>query len=215
MFPAFVGVPRALAPSPGVRRKATRALGGAPSSGATGFQVQPQTQGNWCWTAVSTSVSLFYSSGSPWTQCSVADAELARSDCCGSGASGPCNIPWYLDRALTRVGCFAGITASASAVATVQAEVAAVQVLCLRIGWFGGGGHFIAIAGWFTGTGGVIYIEVEDPISGTIQLPYATLVSSYQNSGRWTHSYLTIATGTRSLGSGGANVPAIRSPKGG
>jgi hypothetical protein len=216
MFPEFLGVPRNLVgPTLGARFKATRSVGGAPTAGATGFRVQPQTQGNWCWAAVSTSVSLFYSSGGPWTQCSVADAELGRIDCCGSGASGPCDIPWYLDRALTRVGCFAGLTASASPVATVQAEVAAVQVLCLRIGWYGGGGHFMAIAGWFTGAGGVVYIEVEDPISGTIQLPYTTLVSSYQNAGRWTHSYLTIASGTRSLGTGGANMPAIRSPKGG
>lgn len=217
MFPTFLGTPLDLLAQPSrPRRKAVRAVAGAPLAGSTGFRVQPQTQPNWCWAAVSTSVAIFYIAGSPWSQCFVADAEFARTDCCGSGAGGPCNIPWYLDRALTRVGCFAGISASASSVANVQSEVAATKVLCLRIGWTGGGGHFIAITGWFTGAGGVIYFEVEDPIAGTVQLPYSTLVSAYQNAGRWTHSYQTVGPAARQIGSGSRKSHgAIRSLKGG
>lgn len=216
MFPNFLGRPRdlLLAAQP-VRRTPRRGLV-APGSGSTGFKVQPQPQSNWCWAAVSTSVAAFYKAPGSWTQCKVANAELSRADCCGIGASGPCNIPWYLDRALTRVGCFSGISASVEPLANVQAEVAATRVLCLRIGWTGGGGHFIAIAGWYTGASGVVYINVEDPISGAVQVPYTKLVSAYQNAGRWTHSYRTVAGAVRALQRRSlSSAPPIRSPKGG
>src|SRR3954447_18371272 len=62
----------------------------------TGFAMQPQEQTEWCWAAVSTSVAVFFGSGS-WTQCQVASGELHPIDCCGADASGGCNKPWYLD----------------------------------------------------------------------------------------------------------------------
>src|SRR5204863_1759343 len=68
------------------------------------FSMQHQQQTNWCWAAVSTSVALFFNPSSGWTQCAVANGELNRNDCCGAGASGPCNVYGYLDTALTRVG---------------------------------------------------------------------------------------------------------------
>ena len=35
------------------------------------FNMQAQTESNWCWAATSTSVSRFYCSLSPWTQCKL------------------------------------------------------------------------------------------------------------------------------------------------
>ena len=46
------------------------------------FTMQVQTQSNWCWAATATSVSLFYTSSSTWTQCTVANGELNLTDCC-------------------------------------------------------------------------------------------------------------------------------------
>jgi hypothetical protein len=74
------------------------------------FDMQMQTQSNWCWAATATSVSRFYWFLSTWTQCQVANAELERSDCCNSNVPGACNVPWFLDRALTRTNNFVSIT---------------------------------------------------------------------------------------------------------
>jgi hypothetical protein len=82
-------------------------LGGAAAgSKKLNVSVTPQQQTNWCWAAVSTSVSHFYSSASGWSQCTVANAALPRTDCCGVGAPDPlrCNRPWYLDKALHVTG---------------------------------------------------------------------------------------------------------------
>jgi hypothetical protein len=80
------------------------------SSVALNFNMQPQTQSNWCWAATSTSVSHYYSWFSPWTQCKVANGELGYSNCCNSPVPSPCNVSWYLDRALTRTENFVSIT---------------------------------------------------------------------------------------------------------
>lgn len=165
---------------------------GAPTSGSTSFVVQPQVQGNWCWAAVSTSVAAFYGDAS-WTQCKVVNAEFGQAACCTQGGTVTCNQPWYLDKALTRVNCFVSSAAVPLPLAQVQSEIAAGHVPCLRIGWNGGGGHFMAIARWFLGTGGTVFVEVQDPIAGASQIPYQTLVSNYQNAGKWTHHYLTVA----------------------
>lgn len=155
--------------------------------------MQTQQQSNWCWAAVSTSVAHFYSSSSPWTQCSVVNAELGASTCCTNGSSSSCNQPWYLDLALTRVGHldhWAGGTATRQQIMT---EIDHRRPLGVRIGWSGGGGHFVAIDGYEEDQnerdGGIV--EVTDPIYGTSRLLYETLVSSYQSTGSWTHSYWT------------------------
>src|SRR3954468_1677960 len=104
------------------------------------FTMQAQTQSNWCWAANSTSVSHFYWPLSPWTQCGVAGAELSRTDCCNSPVPQPCNVPWYLDRALTRTQNFVSVTGPVS-FSTVRAEIDAGRPVGVRIGWAGGGGH--------------------------------------------------------------------------
>src|SRR5215213_5528656 len=73
---------------------------------ALDFTMQLQTEDNWCWAAAATSVSHFYRSNSPWSQCLVANAELEQINCCDSPAPGPCDVPWYLDRALARTENF-------------------------------------------------------------------------------------------------------------
>jgi hypothetical protein len=79
------------------------ALGGGPADARNlGFDVEAQQQAQWCWAAVAVSVASFYQPDSAWTQCGVAHAELRTTDCCTR--SGPCDRPWYLDRALQRVG---------------------------------------------------------------------------------------------------------------
>jgi Papain-like cysteine protease AvrRpt2 len=154
------------------------------------FAMQHQQQTNWCWAAVATSVSLFYDPASTWTQCAVANSELGRTDCCGTGASGPCNVYGFLGSSLTTVGHLDHQTGSTSTFGDVQTEIDAGRPLCARTAWSGGGAHFLAIIGYR------IFDEmlaVDDPWYGKSDVSYATFTSSYQGSGSWTHSYFTTA----------------------
>jgi hypothetical protein len=153
------------------------------------FDMEAQTQSNWCWAATSTSVSHFYWSWSNWTQCLVANGELGRNDCCGGNVPAACNVPWYLDLALTRTNNFVSYTGVAS-FETVKAEIDAGRPVGARIGWNNGGGHFVVIYGYSI-FGGEQYFNIDDPIYGKSQLTVADFTSNYQGSGSWTHTYMT------------------------
>ena len=164
-------------------------LVGTAGAGHLAFSMQTQTETQWCWAAVSTSVSHFYTPASVWTQCRVANRAWSRTDCCGSGASGPCNTWWYLQKALRIVSVFRSWKASIEKFAVVQAEIKNGNPLCLRVGWFNGGGHFLAIYGWQETNTGNQYYNVDDPIFGRQLIAKRQLEINYQSSGRWTHSY--------------------------
>ncbi len=195
---------RALAPKKASPRwhtvRAMKTPGG--TSRCTGLVVDPQQQTQWCWAAVSNSVSHFYDPGSAWTQCAVANAEMGQSGCCSDGTSAACNQPWYLDLALTRVGCLQSVSAGTLPVATVLSLLNADTPPCARQGWAGGGGHFVAIVCGFryqsglmsgtTSTALTAYrLQISDPWYGDSIVDYSTFVSGYQGTGTWTHSYLT------------------------
>jgi hypothetical protein len=171
-------------------------LGGAGTSSQNlSFTIQSQLQTNWCWAAVSTSVSLHYAPTGSWTQCKVADNALPRNDCCSGAASDPqkCNVPWYLERALGVTGNLENMLSQSLTFAQVQQEIADGTPIGCRVGWFGGGGHFLVIQGWLVGATGTEYVEVADPIYLNSQIPYDDFAVSYQSGGDWTHSYLTEA----------------------
>jgi hypothetical protein len=177
-------------PAPGPATAALRAA--PPGTGSLlGFDVEQQQQSNWCWAAVSVSVAQYYRRQTPWTQCTVAGAELNRSDCCGGGAGTGCNVVWYLDRALTRVQSLRIRNAGSTPFADVQAEIAADRPLGCRIGWSTGGGHFVTIGGWMLAPDGTQYVDVFDPLYSYSQTTYQSFVSAYQGVGTWTHSYFT------------------------
>ena len=184
--------------------------GAASSSGLLqGFAVSQQLESEWCWAAVSSSVANFYGP-TQWTQCGVASAELAPLNCCGSDGAGACNQPWYLDRALTRVGHFDHISASSSPFAGVQVEIGGRRPLGCRIAWAGGGAHFVALGGWLIAADGSLYVNVCDPLYGPVSKKYDDFVSAYITTGDdWTHSYFTI--GTMLVAAGGA-APNPNSP---
>jgi len=153
------------------------------------FNMEMQTQTNWCWAATSTSVSKFYSFLSPWTQCKVASAELDET-CCASPVPGPCNVPWYLDKALTRTNNFVSIQSGTLSWENVKKEIDKGLVVGARIGWSGGGGHFMVIYG-VSKIGNTKYLYIDDPIYGKSVLTENQFATNYQGSGTWTHTYLT------------------------
>ena len=152
------------------------------------FDMQHQQQTNWCWSAVSTSTSLFYDANSAWTQCSLANAELGQTTCCINGGSTECNQPWSLNSALSRTGNLASWNAGSEPVATVEGQTDEGRPLGARIGWSGGGGHFVML----TGVGNnETMVAVEDPWYGPSYIAYDTFKNNYKGSGSWTHSYFT------------------------
>jgi Papain-like cysteine protease AvrRpt2 len=154
------------------------------------INVQHQLQTNWCWAACSTSASAFYDPKSTWGQCGLVNAELKQKGCCGAGDGADCNQPWYLDRALKRTGNLARKSDGPARFETVRAEIDAGRPVGVRIGWFGGGGHFVMITG-YRAAGGAREVDVQDPWTGTSHIAIDTLTNSYKSRGKWTHTYLT------------------------
>jgi hypothetical protein len=152
------------------------------------FSMQPQTQTNWCWSAVSVSTSKFYNFSSQWTQCALANQQLGQSTCCQSGGTTACNQTWYLDKALTETGNLDNWQSGTVSEQILEGELIRTFPVGIRIGWSGGGGHFVIVDGATTSNSTV---HVEDPIYGTSDIAYSTLTSSYQGSGSWTHTYFT------------------------
>jgi hypothetical protein len=153
------------------------------------FQGEKQKETNWCWAAVSASVSKFFNSSTRWTQCKIVNAELEMDDCCESGGSDNCNRSWYLDLALTRTGNLRTWERGAKDLDEVIKEVKADKPLCARIGWEGGGGHALTIYG---GNKDLDMVAVDDPWYGSSDVTLTALEKGqYQGSGTWTDTYRT------------------------
>jgi len=151
------------------------------------FTMQTQQQTFWCWAAVAASVSAFFNPSTTWTQCGIVNAELGRTDCCTNGSSANCNVPWFLDDALTRTGNFRSMSNGAGTMTDVSQDIDIGRPLCVRIQWSGdGGGHFVAIDGYHQG---LDMVAVDDPWSGASDVSLATFQTAYRGSGSWTHSY--------------------------
>jgi hypothetical protein len=165
------------------------------------FSMQRQEQTQWCWSAVATSVSHFFDPASKWRQCVLVNEELGQSNCCQNGSSTECNQPWYLDKALKRTGNLSYITAGTSTLQGLVDEISARRPFGARIGWSGGGGHFVILSGYEIGvsTGGGFpprvstseWVLIDDPWYGESWSRYNDFAVRYQGSGAWTHSYFT------------------------
>ncbi len=181
------------APGPGGGGQPTRPPTPPGSGRKLALSVQRQSETDWCWSAVATSVALFYRPHGHWTQCRVADASLGRSDCCGPARSDPsgCNQPYYLDVALAVTGHFASMRPAVLSVAEVAAEIRAGRPIGCRIEWPGGSGHFLTIVGIGRSNSGTTYIDVSDPVFLDLRIAYQSFPVQYQGGAIWTHSYLT------------------------
>lgn len=150
------------------------------------FIMQSQQQTNWCWAATSVSVSRFFNPNSTWTQCTVVNSELGRSDCCAQGSSSNCNKPWFLDSALSRTNNLQSTSSGSANMTEIAGEINSNRPICVRIGWAGGGGHFLAIDGYNTA---ISMISVDDPWFGASDVVLSVFQTAYQGSGSWTTTY--------------------------
>jgi hypothetical protein len=119
----------------------------------------------------------------------VASDELGET-CCTTPVPGACNVPWFLDRALTRTNNFVSWQGGTVPWSTVKSELQKGLVVGARIGWNGGGGHFMVLHG-VASIGTINYLHIDDPIYGKSVLTYQQFATNYQGSGTWTHTYFT------------------------
>lgn len=172
----------------GLSAGAGLAGGGAPPVWQNlSFSMQPQQQTQWCWAAVTASVARFFSVGSAWAQCGLANQELNQTTCCANGSTTGCNQPWYLDRSLQRTGNLKTFAAGTATMNQIQGEITAGRPLGVRIGWANGGGHFVAI----DGCAAPDLLDIQDPWYGHSTIDLAHFQTSYQGNGSWTHTYWT------------------------
>jgi len=153
------------------------------AAGSLNFSMQPQTQSNWCWAAVSASVGNYYGTGS-WTQCNVANAELNRNSCCNQ--PGPCNVYGYLDSALRTTRSFANMSQGSIQLSAIENQINMGRPIGVRVAWYGGGAHFNTIYG----TNGN-YLLIADSIYGYSTRALNSFPRSYNGGGNWTNTYFT------------------------
>lgn len=163
---------------------------GPADSGTLLYWQETQEQDQWCWAAVTVSVSKFYDPASSWTQCSLVNAELNRDDCCWDGGSSGCNRPWTLEAPLSETNNLNWTDGSAAVFPDIAAEINNRRLLGCRIGWASGGGHFVVIHGFSDGPNGS-WVSVADPFYGSSTYAYDVFCTNYRSNGEWTHSYFT------------------------
>jgi hypothetical protein len=180
-----------VAVAPRTAARARRARGARPGAAAwqqLDFPLQHQQHVYWCWAAVATSVAQYYRPHAAWTQCTVANAELGRRDCCGSGGHRKCNVIGHLVQSLRVVGHFRRHRRARSSFGQTEREVFAGQPLGARVEWDGGGGHYVTIVGYLPKRR---MLAIDDPYYGRSHVHYRRFCRGYLDHGTWTDSYFT------------------------
>jgi|SRR5947209_11153172 len=161
------------------------------------FNLETQSQTEWCWAAVGVGVSKFYRpAGNNLTQCRLANRELERDDCCGGTPA--CNVPTTLETVLGKTGNLNESKLdrmdSPASFQDVQNEIANGRPLCCGIGWFDEGGHFVVLHGTsIDNSGGSVkqWVAVADPKYGPSDYLIDAFTDAYRHTGRWQTSYFT------------------------
>jgi len=161
-------------------RSTTTGTGGLSSNYLPQF-MEFQSQSNWCWAAVGTSVGNLFNTGS-WEQCDTASGCLPGRDCCSIPRT--CNIYGYLDKSLTYTKSLQSYNSSMTDLATIRQEIDKGYPICTRVAWDGGGAHFMAITAYDGND-----ITIQDPAYGTTTMNYSDYATRYQSGGYWSHTY--------------------------
>jgi hypothetical protein len=160
------------------------------------FDMQQQEKSNWCWAAVAASIARFFRPADTVTQCSIANGELRRNDCCGDCEGDRCNVPGYMMSSLYRVGHFKKwLARQPPRRQQIAQEVDGSRPLCARVVWQGGGSHYLTIVGYAkpadTLPDHITGVAVADPWFGLSDIDYADFPKRYAIGGICTDSYYT------------------------
>ncbi len=156
-----------------------------------GLNEQHQQQTEWCWSATTVSITLFYDPNSTWTQCDLVNRAFGQTTCCTNGSSAACNQPWYPDQALTITGRLASTSNGAASFATVKNEIDASRPISIGIYWTGGGGHNPAIDGYDETDPAAPTIDIQDPWYGPSTQDFNTFPGSYNGGATWGVTFFT------------------------
>lgn len=152
------------------------------------FIMQDQQLDQWCWAAVTASVSQFLL-GSARTPCDVA-THLLRKPCCRNEDA--CDEPASLTLALRAFKLLAGSPIQGPlSFAEIQQTIDAGFVIPARIVWDGNPStaHFVVISGYAVERNGVPQLQVDDPHYGRSIIDHEQFVSSYLDRGQWQQTY--------------------------
>jgi hypothetical protein len=169
------------------------------------IKLEPHLQSEWCWAAVTASISRHYDPDSDWCQCELAtrltssvrtSRKIGEKDCCSRpytrDIAHTCNQAQYLEKALRLVGRLAAPPiAGPLPFIRIQKEILAGRPVCVRIGWPGSStGHFVLIYGCTRSKKGNQWLYVEDPLYGSSTWLYSEFCRNYQYAeGSWTYTY--------------------------
>ena len=151
------------------------------------YPLEHQEMGLWCWAAVALSVTKYFDPATEMTQCSVASA-VKNKKCCADKPG--CNQADLLEVALGKVGHFNQVLPRRLSFSELRDVLRAGTPVCVRIGWFGGGGHFVVVTGFTVNEFGEQLVAVADPLYESDTWPYDEFASGYLRAGQWTHTYL-------------------------
>ncbi|SHM88630.1 papain-like cysteine protease family protein [Flavobacterium saccharophilum] len=155
------------------------------------FQMERQIFSNWCWAANAVSISKYYVRQAPFTQCKIVCGCLGRTDCCTHTIPRECNVTYYMDQALCFTRNFVRIVDEPLPVGLLIAEIEHGRVVCARIRWKNGDGHFVTIHGYNT-VNSEVFVYVADPWGENTCIRLRDFAFNYKQAGGiWSHSYLT------------------------
>ncbi|MBL8296301.1 MAG: hypothetical protein JNN08_30940 [Bryobacterales bacterium] len=167
------------------------------------FYMPRQKHDFWCWAAVTVSIDYWLSQDSAWNQCEVARfvhgqdccANRATATCCMDPEPPPCNRAASLSDALHSVGRSHVRIPAPLSFDEIVTQIDAGHPIGVRIGWYGGSGHFVVIRGYHPSPSGAHKVDVADPYYRSGRWYYEDFRDAYQASvvsggGHWTHSYL-------------------------
>jgi len=149
--------------------------------------MEPRQMGNWCWAAAAKSIAAFYDPGNALTQGAIA------KDVCGSADPLECDVPKRLSDTLKVTGNYVNHFEGTIEWEKIKSEIEANRIVCARVKWPGGGGHFVAIYG-VAKTESTELLYVDDPLLGQSFIPYEEFRVNYHSSGSWSHTYFTSGT---------------------
>ncbi len=156
------------------------------------FQMEQQSEPNWCWAAVSVSVKHYFFPGSIIEQCDLANRVLGETTCCDVPLPAGLDRSAHLEDALTDVSVsYKILPGVAMTFDAIRAQINNSFPVCARIGWTGQNrGHFVAVCGFGVSATGEHWVDIADPFFGNSTIPYDEFVQAYQGDGEWTDTFM-------------------------
>jgi hypothetical protein len=188
------------------------------------FYLEEQEMSNWCWAATSLSVAKYYNASYQDTQCQLVtkafqDPLASRfypgdgpkkpltqdQSCCKDSSLG--NYTYYITAVSEKLNLLESWSKSVITLAQILEKLMGGQPIIVRIGWDGGGGHFVVLSGQYSDKSaeGVTqdWVVINDPWSGMsfMRMVGDSFSTKYQGSGTWTHTCCLRAVWTNLAGS--------------